>query len=129
MQQHAHKYCFKAIMQISDSCPGEVNCYLKQYPFKECAESFIRRVLYDFNIYSSNAMYDDCYDAGMVAYLYSIHRCAAMKYANTQAYIKKMIRIYVICAIAVYKETNNLCKMNGFGEIRFDADYSNSQNI
>ena len=96
---------------------------MKNYPFEEYGEIFIIRALRRYGIYPAHGMYADCYDAGMLAYLYSIHRCAFMGYTYTEPYIKKMVRIYIICAIAVYKETKNLCRVNGFTEIRLDADY------
>ena len=117
-------YCLKAIEKIRNSCPDEVDSYMKSYPFEECAEIFIRRALRRHGIYPSHGVYDDCYDAGMMAYLYSIHRCAAMKYTHTQAYIKKMIRVYIICAIVIYYEAKNLCRTNGLREIRLDAETS-----
>ena len=118
-------YCLKAIEQIRASCPGKVGSYMRQYPFEEYAEVFIRRALCRYNIYRTHGMYDDCYDAGMLAYLYSIHRCAAAQYTHTQAYIKKMIRIYIICAMVVYQESKNICRVNGLRETCLDAEYFN----
>ena len=115
-------YCLKAIEQIRASCPSEVSIYMQRYPFEEYAEAFIRRALHRYNIYRSHGMYDDCYDAGMLAYLYSIHRCAVMQYTYTQAYIKKMIRVYIICAIVVYQESKNVCRVNGLREIHLDTE-------
>lgn len=60
----------------------------------------------------------------MLAYLYSIHRCAFMSYNHVAAYIKKMIKIYIICALVVYDDSKNLCKANGFKEIKLNADES-----
>jgi hypothetical protein len=117
-------YCIKAIEGIRTSCLDTVNDYMKCYPFEEYAEHFIKRELNKNNIYPSQGKYADCYDAGMLAYLYSIHRCAAMRYSHTEAYIKKMIRIYIICALVIYDDTKNLCRANGFREIQLDAETS-----
>ena len=117
-------YCTKSIEQIRGVCLDTVNDYINRYPFEDYAERYINRELYLRKIYPSQSRYADCYDAGMLAYLYSIHRCAAMQYNHTAPYIKKMIRIYIICAIVVYDETNNLCRVNGLREIRLDADTS-----
>ena len=117
-------YCPKAIKKIRDSCLDAVNDYMDRYSFEEYAERDIKKELSKNKISSSQSVYDDCYDAGMLAYLYSIHRCAAMQYNHTEAYIKKMIRVYVICALVLYNETKNLCRTNGFREIRLDADAS-----
>jgi len=117
-----NSYCLKAMEKIRVSHPEAVDSYIQQYPFEEYAEKYIRRVLYIHKISRSHGMHDDCYDAGMMAYLYSIHRCACMQYTHTQAYIKKMIRIYVVCAIVIYHESRNICRTNGFSEIRLDKE-------
>ena len=104
--------------------PDRVDEYTNRYPFEEYAERYIKRELYIHEIFSTQDRYADCFDAGMLAYMYSIHRCAAMQYDYAAAYIKKMIRIYVICAVVVYSDTKNLCQMNDFREIRLDAETS-----
>lgn len=65
--------------------------------------------------------YADCYDAGMLAYLYSVHRCAYMGYAHIEAYTAKMIRIYLICAKVAFYETNQLCRENQLYEVRLES--------
>ena len=47
-----------------------------------------------------------------------------MKYNRSEAYIKKMIRIYIICALVIYDESYNICKENGFKEVRLDVETS-----
>ena len=112
------------MQKIRNECPDIVSDYIKRYPFEEYAEFYIKRALHIRKIYPAQDRYADCYDAGMFAYLYSIHRCAAMRYNHTEPYIKKMIRTYIICAIVVYEEAKNLCQENGFQEIRLNADAS-----
>lgn len=114
-------YCPKAIGQIVRLCPEAVNEYYNQYPFEEYGEPSIQRQLRCYRIFSDQARYQDCYDAGMLAYLFSIHRCAYLGVENVRAYINKMIRIYVICALVIYDDARNLCKVNGFKEVRLDA--------
>jgi hypothetical protein len=114
-------YCFKSMERIQHSYSDRVDKYINDYPFEKYAERQIKRELGKHQIYSSHGMYSDCYDAGMLAYLYSIHRCAAMRYDYAASYIIKMIRIYIICAIVIYYESRNLCKLNGFREIPLNA--------
>ena len=117
-------YCIKSIQKIRDECPGVVGDYINRYPFEKYVERYIKREFFINKIYPAQGRYADCYDAGMFAYLYSIHRCAATRYNHTEPYIKKMIRIYIICAIVVYDETKNLCRKNGFREIPLNAETS-----
>lgn len=93
---------------------------MKQYPFEGFASRCLRRQLRYFHIYPSQARYDDCYDAGMMAYLYTIHRCAYMGYSYVEAYMAKLIRIYLICAVIVFPDAQNLCKENNLRELNLD---------
>jgi len=115
-------YCPKAIGQVVRLCPDAVNEYYHRYPFEEYGEPSIKKQLNSYRVFSHQARYQDCYDAGMLAYLFSIHRCAYMGFENVKAYINKMIRIYVICALVIHDDARNLCKTNGFQEIRIDAE-------
>ena len=87
-------------------------------------DKYIKRELFLRKILPSHGHYDDCYSAGMTAWLYSVHRCAAMRYNHTVAYIRKMIKIYITCALVIYHDAKNLCRVNGFREIRLNADTS-----
>ena len=119
-----NRYCPKAIGQIVKLCPDTVNEYYLRYPFEEYGEPSIKRQLSSYRIFTHQARYQDCYDAGMMAYLFSIHRCAYMGVENVRAYINKMIRIYIICALVIYDDAGNLCRINGFREVRIDAEQS-----
>lgn len=113
---------YKSIADVRSRIPGRVEEYLLAYPFEACGHKLICAVLRSFGIRRHEAVYADCYEAGMLAYLYSIHRCAALGCDHTIPYIRKMVRIYVGCALVVYHETRELCRNNHFREIRLDAD-------
>ena len=72
-------------------------------------------------IFPAQAHCADCYDAGMLAYLYSVHRCAYMGYAHIEAYTAKMIRIYLICAKVAFYEATQLCRENQLYEVRLES--------
>lgn len=67
-QKTIGEYCYHTIEQIQQKCPNKVERLLKQYPFEGFASRCLRRQLRYFHIYPSQARYDDCYDAGMMAY-------------------------------------------------------------
>ena len=117
-------YCVESIRSIGDICKERVNEYTERYPFETYADPYIERTLRERRISPNNPRYDECYSAGMFAYLYSIHRCALMQYSHVESYIKKMIKVYFVCAIVVYNETNNICKANGLRHIQLDAEYA-----
>ena len=119
-----NSYCASKIKKVRGLCIGRVNEYMVRYPFEKYADRYIKRQLSIYKVKPSDSRYADCYDAGMMAYLYSIHRCAEMSYSHTEPYIKKLVRIYIICALVVYDDTRNLCQANGFREVRLDAEAS-----
>ena len=64
------------------------------------------------------------YDAGMLAYLYTIHRCALLECDYVMPYLRKMIRINIRCARIVYRDSHNLCAINHLSEVRIDAEHA-----
>lgn len=112
--------CFRAMEKVKAACPERVARYLARWPFETCADRRIRLQLRQWRIYPQHQLYDDCYDAGMLAYLYSIHRCAMMEYQYVGRYIAKMVRVFVICALNVGREAENLCRENDLCLCRLD---------
>lgn len=121
-QQTLNLNCYRAMERIQSQCPEAVALYFQQYPFEAAIERHIRWRLSDWHIYPSQERYADCYDAGMLAYLYSIHRCALMGYDHTFAYIKKMVRILVSCALVVGAETQAICREHHLQAFSLDND-------
>ncbi len=116
-------YSYKSMAEIKSRIPDRVEEYLRAYPFEEFGDRLIRSTLLRrFSIRPRQAEYEDCYEAGILAYLYSIHRCADMACDYTVPYIRKMIRIYIICALVVYYDSRDLCRRNHFLEIRLDDE-------
>ena len=105
-------YTFRSIQRIQERCPERVAEYLERWPFAEFAERRIYWQIHQMGVRREDQRFDACFDAGMVAYLYSIHRCACMGYEHVYAYIRKMIRILVICALNAYPDAERLCAEN-----------------
>lgn len=116
------EYAYRSMESIQALYPQRVEQYLLDFPFDQYGHRFIRIVLCRFRISAHQMEYDDCYEAGMLAYLYSIHRCAALNCDYTVPYIRKMIRIYVLCALAIANDGRNLCRCNGLRQVCIDAD-------
>ena len=106
--------CFRSMAAVQTQCRERVERYMERWPFEQFADGRIKGQLRRWGIYPQNKLYGDCYDAGMLAYLYSVHRCALMEYLYVEQYIAKMIRILVICALNVGREAEHLCQVNGF---------------
>lgn len=114
--------CFRAMEKVKTVCPERIERYLEQWPFDAYADRRIKRQLWWYRIHPQHQLYDDCYDAGMLAYLYSIHRCAMMEYQYVNQYIAKMVRIFVICALNAGRETEHLCREHNLRLRHLDHD-------
>lgn len=114
------EYNDRSIEKVRRNCAEQVDALYERFPFEEFAEKRLNRLLRRHRIYPHCGCYADCYSAGMMAYLYSVHRCAYMSYENVEGYIAKMLRIYLLCAIVAYRDAQNLCRENGFREVRID---------
>lgn len=114
--------CFRAMERVKRACPERIERYLEQWPFDSYADRRIKSQLLWWHIHPQHRLYDDCYDAGMLAYLYSIHRCAMMEYQHVRQYIAKMVRIFVICALNAGRESENLCRENDLRLCHMDHD-------
>lgn len=114
------EYNDRAIEKVRRKCAEQVDALYEKFPFEGYVEKRLRQLLRKYGIAPTCGCYDDCYSAGMMAYLYSVHRCAYMGYKNEEGYVAKMLRIYLICAIVAYKDAQNLCHENGFCEVRID---------
>ena len=113
-------YSYKRIAALYKTHKTEIDAYLLKYPFEEYGDKVIKYYLRRESIKKSNFLYDDCYDAGIVAYLYSVYICAATSKDYVIPYIKKVVRKFIMCAIVVANETKNICKENGFDRVYFD---------
>jgi hypothetical protein len=115
-------HCVNKIQKVRNLYIDKVNEYISRYPFEIYADCYIKKRLALHRIHSNHSHYADCYDAGMMAYLYSVHRCAEMSYAHVEPYIKKVICIYIVCALVINNDSKNLCNANGFREIKLDDE-------
>ena len=126
-----HKYeCCKSTFQnaehvikaMRDTNAVLIDEYYGKYPFEEYAQNYIRYVLAFMRISENRAEYQECVSAGELAYIYSISRCACMKYENVEAYIRKVVRIYIKCSLIIYHETQLICRNNNFKHIELDNE-------
>lgn len=109
--EHRYEFCLerlegssvRSMELIQQQVPDKVSLLFDKWSFEMIAHKKILWQLQRSGIYPGNRLYDDCYDAGMLAYLYTIHRCALMDYQHVEAYLWKLIRIFINCAIVVGK--------------------------
>ena len=107
-----------AAKQIS---PDLVTRYYEKFPFELCAEPYIKRYLRANKIWENSLAYQECFEAGILAYMYSISRCVCNRIDNVEGYIRKMIPISFVWGITVYDETRAICCHNGFSRVQLDS--------
>ncbi|MBR2883719.1 MAG: hypothetical protein IKB93_02905 [Clostridia bacterium] len=112
-----NEYLYNSMKRDKERNGAQIQHYFIQYPFEQFGERAIKQKLKHFGICKNKAMYDDCYDAGVMAYMYSIHRCGASGYDYFIPYLYKMIRIYIMCALIIYNDSYNICRINNMKQI------------
>lgn len=115
-----HEYCYKSIKHIGKTRAKEVEELYSKFPYEKFAKGLILKTVNQFGVRQNSYEYDDCFDAGMMAYIYCIHRFAVIDCIYKRAYMYKVISIYIKCAIIVSSESRNICKENHFKLIELD---------
>lgn len=119
-----HIYSYNSIERIVIKYKVDINELCERYNYQYYFKDNFMRVCSYYRVRISSYQYQECYDACMTAYLYSLCHCAiSMKRDEdgyVTAYIRKLMKIYIVAALTICNETNNICKINGFK--RIDAD-------
>lgn len=96
----------------------------KEYSYEEYFQVNFLRVCRYYRVRKNSYQYQECYDAAMTAYLYSLYHCAVSakkeEAGYVVAYIRKLMKIYVIAALTISDEANNICRIHKFR--RIDSD-------
>lgn len=116
-----NRYAFNAIKRIKEAIPEKVDEYLLKYPWNAKREKFARMIILKKNIRLNSALFSECFEASMLAYIYAIHRCAVNDCNYVDDYIKKMTRIYVICAIIAFNADKSYLARQGYKTVSLDA--------
>ena len=111
--------------RIKAQIPDVVEEMYERYPYEEYGDKIAKIILRKRGIYDNSLAYQECYDAAITAYLYSMHRCAIASGVSVRAYIYKMIGIYVNAALVIYDDSKNICMENNLQKIAID-DPNNS---
>lgn len=116
-----YTYSYNSINRIIEEYELNIEELCGEFSYEEYFEQNFRRVCYYYQVKKSSYQYQECYDACLTAYLYSLYHCAISPKRNkkgyTIAYIRKLMRIYTIAALTVCNDANNLCRVNGFQRI------------
>lgn len=100
-QKKVDIYMPKAIKTIRDLIPNEITKLYERFPFDICAQPYLLKQLKKYGIQKNRIAFDECFDVTMIGYIYSIHRCAYMKYSHVENYIKHMVKCCVTIGLVL----------------------------
>ncbi len=115
------RYVPDAVEKIAAQCPEAVAECAARWPYEDF-EPGIRRCIARLGIRPGALEYDDCFEAGMLAWLYGVHRCALMGYEHVGAYVGRVTAILVRCAAAAALETEAILAEHGLKRWELDRD-------
>lgn len=96
--------------------------YYTKFPYERYCEPLIRKQIRRFGIKAHQIEYQECYSAAMESYMYSIAQCALHNYNYVENYIKKMIKVTIICVLVIVNENCIICREHGFKQIELNSE-------
>lgn len=93
------------------------------YPYEKYGEVCFKRLRWRFRIRKDSYLYDECYSIAMKVYLYTMCRCSLKNHtpALINAYLYKVMGIFIICVINTYDERKNICVLNNLRSVDIDG--------
>ena len=119
------EYPYRSMARIMAQVPDVVKQMYERYPYEEYCDKIAKRILRNRGVYANSLAYQECCDAAITAYLYSMHRGAIASITSVRGYIYKMIGIYVNAALVIFDDSRNICTENNFRKVAID-DPNNS---
>ena len=120
-------YSWNAIKRIKNQSSHMVDEMYMRYPYDKYCSPYFNYLCLKYGVRQNAYLYQECFDAGMLAYMYSICRCSIMKdrddSEHIKAYIWKITKIYFKAAMEISNDSKNLCKENGFRQVNCSEDY------
>lgn len=120
-------YSYTAIQAAKSRHGSVVDDMYKKYSYEEYFLPYFKRLCVRHKVRKHAYLYQECLDAGMLAYMYSICRCSVMEdrddTEHVKAYIWKIVKIYFTAAMVIADDSGNLCRENGFRQVKAGEDY------
>lgn len=98
-----HTGCIRAIERDKKKAAVEAEQLMIKYPYEDF-QSYFKYTIKKYGVYEGKYAWQECIEATYFAYLYSLYRCAAQGYTYVSAYVRKVGRIFVCCAVIISSE-------------------------
>lgn len=107
-----NEYCYRCIEKAKENHPNRMRRLYTKYPFETYGENCFKSLRYRFHIRKDSCLFQECYDASMLAYMYSVSRCCINVELEEYIikYLYKVMKIYFICVLNIDKERKEICK-------------------
>ena len=114
-------YIWNAIWRLGEIVdPYEKRAYEERFPC-ERALTIAEHILKHRGIQRHNAIYDDCISDSFEVYLYTILRCAYMRYSHVENYFRFMVKIVIIWNWSISRELMEYCRKERLKLINIDS--------
>lgn len=118
------EYIPNKIIYIQSILPERVAEYKRVYTYDANTEKYICHIITGFGIRKDRACFAECFSNASYSYLFSICMCAYKSYSgkHVACYIKRMIKVSIICSLNTYNVVQEICKNNNLRPFYLDDD-------
>lgn len=108
------EYFPNTIKRLQKEIPEKMEEYFKKYSYDLYWEKYTKAMLGHYGVGKAKIYYQECYSNTFLGYMYGVGRCAYSGYEGQHVvnYIKKMIRVSIICGINASNEVGHICREN-----------------
>ena len=116
------EYFPNTIKRLQKEIPEKMEQYLNQYSYDWYLEKYTKAMLVHYGVGKAKIYYQECYSNTFLGYMFSIGMCAYSGYEgeHVKNYIKKMIRVSIICGINASNEVAHICRVNNLRVLYLD---------
>lgn len=87
----------------------KISEFKNKYPFELKFYEYAKSILKYYGIKTNFFIYDECISSVYISYNYSIHRVTVNNCQHIENYIKRMIKVFIICTLNTYDTKRQIC--------------------
>ena len=120
-------YMPNTIKKIGAIIPGDIIKLYEKYPFEIYGSPYLSKMLKTYGVRQNEVAFAECYEAGMLGYIYSIHRCAYKGYTHTENYIKFMLRCCIKMGLVLANKERYAMKSENYEMVYLDDEINRNR--